>query len=147
MKYIRQLMLSVVAFAFTASIATAAPVYSAATKTARMQAVVTKVDGGGAAASLQIGTSGMGTTLCTITLNYNPAGTVSGSVLTLSGFPKSCTASASGTAAAAQVVDSAASAIITGLTVGTSGSDINLNSTSVTSGQTVTINSMTFTHY
>jgi len=129
------------------SLASAAPVYNAATKTARMQVVVTQVDGGGAAGSLVIGTSGMATTLCTLTLNYNPAGTVSGSVLTLSGFPKSCTASASGTAAAASVKNSSGTDVITGLTVGTSGSDINLNSTSVSSGQTVTINSMTFTHY
>ncbi len=147
MKLFRNLAVAVSTLLFAASVALAAPVYSAATKTARMQAIVTKIDGGGAAASLQIGTTSMGTVLCTITLNYNPAGAVSGSVLTLSGFPKSCTAGNSGTAAAAQVLDSASSAIITGLTVGTSGSDINLNSTSVTSGQTVTINSMTFTHY
>jgi hypothetical protein len=35
---------------------------------------------------------------------------------------------------------------VTGLTVGTSGSDINLNSTSITSGGTVTISSATITH-
>lgn len=125
----------------------AAPTYNAATKTARMTAVVTNVDGGGAAGSLVIGTSAMATTLCTVTLNYSPAGTVSGSVLTLSGFPKSCTAAATGTAAAAVVNNSSGTAVITGLTVGTSGSDINLNTTSITSGQTVTINSMTFTHF
>lgn len=142
----KKLSVFVVAALF-AVVSVAAPTYNTATKTARMQAVVTQVDGGGAAGTLVIGTTGMGTTLCTITLNYNPAGTVSGAVLTLSGFPKSCTASASGTAAAAQVNNSAGTAVITGLTVGTSGSDINLNSTSVTSGQTVTINSMTFTHF
>lgn len=125
----------------------AAPTYNAATKTARMTAVVTNVDGGGAAGTLVIGTTSMGTTLCTVTLNYSPAGTVSGSVLTLSGFPKSCTAAATGTAAAASVKNSAGTDVITGLTVGTSGSDINLNTTSITSGQTVTINSMTFTHF
>jgi hypothetical protein len=37
--------------------------------------------------------------------------------------------------------DSNANVIIQGLTVGTTGSDITLNSTSITSGQTVTINS------
>jgi hypothetical protein len=36
--------------------------------------------------------------------------------------------------------------VVTGLTVGTSGSDINLNSVSITNGQTVTLTSGTITH-
>ena len=142
----KKFVMGFVSFVFAMAVA-ASPVYNAATKTARMNAVVTQIDGGGAAGSLVIGTASMATTLCTITLNYSPNGTVSGSVLTLSGFPKSCTAAATGTAAAAVVNNSAGTAVITGLTVGTSGSDINLNTTSITSGQTVTVNSMTFTHF
>lgn len=119
--------------------------YSATAKSNRMTAVRDTIDAGSAGGVLQIGTTGMGTVLASFTLN-DPCGTVSGSVLTLSGFPKSATASASGTAAAARIRDSNGNDVITGLTVGTSGSDINLDSTNISSGQTVTINSATLTH-
>lgn len=120
--------------------------YSTAVKTARMTAVRDQIDAGSGAGVLQIGTTGMGTVLADITLN-DPSGTISGAVLTLSGFPKSDTsANASGTAAAARIRDSSGTDVITGLTVGTTGSDINLDSVSITAGQTVTINSATITH-
>jgi hypothetical protein len=85
--------------------------------------------------------------LATIPLG-NPAGTTSGGILTFSGFPRSDTsADATGTAAAARIrTASGGTDIITGLTVGTSASDINLDSVSITTGQTVTINSATITH-
>lgn len=75
-------------------------------------------------------------------------GVTSGGVLTFSGFPRSDTsADATGTAAAARIrTSSGGTDIITGLTVGTSGADINLDSVSITSGQTVTISSATITH-
>ena len=121
-------------------------IYSAATKTARMTAVRDQIDAGTGAGILQIGTTGMATILAEITLN-DPSGTISGSVLTLSGFPKSDTsANATGTAAAARVRDSSGADVITGLTVGTSGTDVVLDSVSITIGQTLTINSATFTH-
>ena len=66
-------------------------------------------------------------------------------VLTLSGFPKNATASATGTAAAARI-RTGGTDIITGLTVGTSGADVILDSVSITSGQTVTLNSAVITH-
>jgi hypothetical protein len=84
--------------------------------------------------------------LAEITLN-DPSGTSSGGVLTFSGFPKSDTsANNSGTAAAARIRDSNGVDIITGLSVGITASDINLDSVSITSGQTVTITSATITH-
>jgi len=119
--------------------------YTAAVKTARMTAVRDQIDGGVSAGKLEIGTAGMATVLATIALN-DPSGTISGSVLTLSGFPKSDAADATGTAAAARIRDSANTDVITGLTVGTSGTDIVLDSTNITTGQTVTINSATITH-
>lgn len=120
--------------------------YSTAVKTARMTAVRDQIDAGTGAGILQIGTTGMGTVLAEITLN-DPSGTISGAVLTLSGFPKSDTsANATGTAAAARIRDSSGTDVITGLTAGTTGSDINLDSVQFTSGQTVTINSATITH-
>lgn len=120
--------------------------YTNAVKIARMAAVVSQA---GTTAVLEIGTAGMATVLATITLNNPIAGAATGAgVLTLSGFPKSDTAAdATGTAAAARIRTAPAGTdIITGLTVGTTGSDINLDSVSFTTGQTVTINSATITH-
>ena len=117
--------------------------YSSAVKDARLNAVVTAIGDSG---KIEIGTAGMALILAVIDLNAT-AGTVSGGILTFSGFPKSDTsANASGTAAAARIRTGADADIVTGLTVGTSGSDINLDSTNITAGQTVTINSATITH-
>lgn len=121
--------------------------YTTAVKNARMDAVAAQIDGGSGAGVLQIGTTGMGTVLAEITLNDPCADAASSGVLTFSGFPKSDTsANATGTAAAARIRDSNGTDVITGLTVGTTGSDINLDSTSITSGQTVTITSASITH-
>lgn len=123
-----------------------AVVYSTATKTVRMIAVQLAIDAATGPGVLQIGTSGMATVLAEITLN-DPCGTISGAVLTLSGFPKSDTsANNSGTAAEARIRDAAGNDVITGLTVGLSSADIILDSVSITAGQTVTINSAAITH-
>lgn len=120
--------------------------YSTAVKTARMTAVRDQIDAGAGPGVLQIGTAGMATVLATITL-ADPSGTISGDTLTFSGFPRSDTAAdATGIAAAARIRDSNNTDVITGLTVGTSGSDINLDSTNITTGQQVTINSASIQH-
>ena len=117
--------------------------YTNAVKIARMGAVTSQA---GTTAVLEIGTSAMGTILATFTLNNPIAGAATGAgVLTLSGFPKNATASATGTAAAARI-RTGGTDIITGLTVGTSGADVILDSLSITSGQTVTLNSAVITH-
>jgi hypothetical protein len=131
-------------------------VYSSTVKDKRMQLVIDYTAGKVAAAStgsatagkLVIGTSSLsGATgvLATIALSTTPF-TLSTGVITLSGVPLSVAASATGTAAKAEIRDNADTTVVSGLTVGTSGSDINLTSTSVTSGQTVTITSGTITH-
>jgi hypothetical protein len=120
-----------------------AVVYTTAVKTARMQAVADAIGAGG---KLEIGTAGMASVLATITLGAT-SGTVSNGVLTLSGFPRSDTAAdAAGTAAAARIRTSANVDIITGLTVGTSGTDVILDNLNIALNQTVTINSAVFTH-
>lgn len=120
--------------------------YASGLKDTRMTAVRDAIDAGAGAGKLEIGTTGMGTVLATITL-ADPSGTISSGVLTLSSFPRSdSSADASGTAAAARIRTSADADVVTGLTVGTSGTDIVLDSTSITAGQTVTINSATITH-
>ena len=118
--------------------------YTTAVKNARLEAVVSQI---GTTGVLEIGTTGMASVLATIALG-NPAGTAASGVLTFSGFPRSDTsADNSGTAAAARIrTASGGTDVVTGLTVGTTGSDINLDSVSITAGQTVTINSATITH-
>lgn len=84
--------------------------------------------------------------LATFTLT-NPGGTVAGAgVWTLAFSAGTVTAGASGTATKAEIRNSGGTARITGLTVGVSASDINLNSVSITSGQSVTLSSGTITH-
>ena len=117
--------------------------YSAAVKDARLAAVVSAI---GSSGKIEIGTAGMAAVLATINLEAT-AGTVSGGILTFSSFPKSDTsADGSGTAAAARIRTGANADVVTGLTVGTSGADIILDSVSITAGQTVTLNSASITH-
>lgn len=103
---------------------------------------------GTAAGTLVIGTSSLsGATgvLATVNLSTTPA-TVSGDVLTISGVPLSTTASATGTAEKAELRNNAGTVIVSGLTVGTSGTDVIISNTAITSGQTVQVTSGTITH-
>lgn len=131
-------------------------VYSTTLKNNRMQLVTDLISGKVAAAStgtasagtLVVGTSALsgGTgVLVTFTLS-STAGTVSGGVLTLSGTPINGIATGTGTAAKAELRDNAGNVICSGLTVGTSASDIIINATAISSGQTVTLTSGTITH-
>jgi hypothetical protein len=123
-----------------------AVVYTNTVKDLRMTQVINSIDAGAGAGYIEIGTTGMASVLATITL-ADPSGTTSAGVLTLSGFPRSdTTADATGTAAEARIRDSNAVNIITGLTVGTSGANINLSSLAITAGDTVTLNSAVITH-
>lgn len=116
--------------------------YTTAVKQARLEAVITAI---GAAGKLKIFTAA-DALLATLSL-ANPAGAASGATLTLDFDPDiSATASGSGTAAKASITTGADVDVITGLTVGTSGTDIILDSTSITSGQSVTITAGTITH-
>lgn len=119
--------------------------YTTTIKNDRMTVVLNAIDAGPAAGTLEIGTAGMATVLATITL-ADPAGSVSGGVLTFTMPQSDVSADATGTAAAARIRDSLAADVVTGLTVGTGSEDIVLNSTSITTGQQVTINSATITH-
>lgn len=121
--------------------------YATSVKTARMQAVADAIDAGVGAGTLEIGTTAMGTVLAVFQL-VEPCGTVSGTVLTLDFDPdiSDTSADATGTAAAAQIKDGSGVAVITGLTVGTSGADIILDNTSITATQTVTLTAGTLTH-
>jgi hypothetical protein len=117
--------------------------YTTTVKNARLDAVVTAI---GSTGVIEIGTTGMAAILATITLNAS-AGTSSGGVLTFSGFPKSDIADGTGTAAAARIRTAVGGTdIVTGLTVGTSASDINLDSVTITTGELITLTAATITH-
>jgi hypothetical protein len=131
-------------------------VYSSTLKNNRMQLVADLIAGKTAASSvgsatagtLVIGTSslsGVTGVLVSFTLGTTP-GTVSSGVLTISGTPLTATASGTGTAAKAELRDNAGNVIVSGLTVGTSATDIIINATAISSGQSVTLSSGTITH-
>ena len=104
--------------------------------------------GTAAAGQLVIGTSALsGSTgvLATVTLPAT-AFSVSNKTATLQGTPLSTTASASGTAALAEFRNNAGTTIISGLTVGTSGSDVTVGTTAVSANQTINVSSGTITH-
>lgn len=104
--------------------------------------------GAGSAGQLVIGTSalsGVTGVLATIALP-NPAFTEGSQVLTLAGVPLSVAASASGTAAKAEIRNNAGTTVVSGLTVGTSASDFIIGTTTITSGGTVTCTAGTITH-
>lgn len=131
-------------------------VYSTALKTYRMQDVVDLIasksiqasTGAGSAGSLVIGTSALsGATGVLVTIPLaNPCGSVASGVLTLSGVPLSATASASGTAALAELRNNSGTVIASGLTVGTTNADIIIATTTISQNQTVQVTAGTITH-
>jgi hypothetical protein len=121
--------------------------YTTAVKTARMAAVIAQIDAGAGPGTLEIGTTGMASVLAVLTL-ADPCGSAASGVLTFDFDPAVTDASAdnSGAAAEARIKDSNGTIVISGLTVGTSGANINLDSTSITAGQSVSLTSGTITH-
>ncbi len=124
--------------------------YSTATRNARLDAIVTAVgssglvriyDGSrpatpGTAVSTQVLLAEL---TCSATF-----GTVSAGVLTVSAITVDSSANNTGNATWFRVTTSAGSGVIDG-NVGTSGSDLNLTTTSITAGQSVSITSFTIT--
>ncbi len=122
-----------------------AVIYSTTVKNSRMTVVRDAIDGGSSGGTLEIGTTGMASVLAIIPL-ADPCGAVATGVLTFT-MPQSDTnADASGTAAEARIKDSSGTVVLSGLTVGTSGANINLSSVGITAGDTVTLNSAAITH-
>ena len=121
-----------------------AVVYTTAVKNARLNAVTSAI---GTTGVLEIGTTGMATVLATIPLANPAAPAAAGGVLTFTMPQSDVSADASGTAAAARIrTASGGTDVVTGLTVGTSGTDIVLDNLSIAITQQVTINSATITH-
>jgi hypothetical protein len=90
-------------------------------------------------------TAASGTLLATFTLGSPGFGNASGGVITLSGTPLTVAAVATGTAGWFRIWKSDGTTAVLDGSVGTSGHQINLNTTSITSGVNVTITSGTIT--
>lgn len=83
------------------------------------------------------------TALAALTCNASGFGTVSGAALTAAAITNA-TASATGTASWARLTSSGGT-FVADMDVGTSGSDLNLNTTSIVSGATVSVTSCVIT--
>ena len=121
--------------------------YSTAVKNTRLQQVINAIDAGAGAGMLKIGTTGMATVLAQIPLAKPSFAAPASGAMTLAGTPVTDTsADATGSAAEATITDSTGAVVVSGLTVGTSGANINLNSVAIQINQEVRINSGTITH-
>lgn len=123
--------------------------YDASIRNAQLDEVTTRA---GASALLRIysgsrpATGGTATTLLAeLTCNATFAPAASGGVLTLNAIAQDASANATGTATWFRIVQSNGTTFVMDGDVGTSGSDLNLNSTSITSGGTVSVTSFTIT--
>lgn len=120
-------------------------VYRASLRTTRMTSVVTDIDSGVGAGTLEIGSAGFASVLSIVTL-ADPCGSVSGDVLTFTMPQSDASIDNTGTAAEARIKESGGTVIVSGLTVGTSGTNIIVNTVSFVAAATFTINSATITH-
>ncbi len=114
-----------------------------------MLAAITSAAGGSALLRIYNGTrpasGGTATTLLAeLTCNATFAPAASGGVLTLNSITQDSSADATGTATWFRIVTSGGTFVLDG-NVGTSGSDLNLNSTSIVAGGTVSVTSFTIT--
>ena len=123
--------------------------YNQAVQNSRMDAVLAAIDAHASPATLEICTAAYASVLVAIPLSdpsFSRGGTKPNTALTMLGVPKNANAAATGTAALGRIKEGGGTTILDGLTVGTSATDIILNSTSITSGQQVSISSGTITH-
>lgn len=121
-----------------------------ALRSTRATDIATAIDAGAGAGLLRIydgvrpSTGGTATTLLAELTLSDPCGSVTSGVLTFSAITQDSSANATGTATWFRIVTSAGAFVLDG-SVGTSGADLNLISTSVTTGQPVQVASLVFT--
>jgi hypothetical protein len=124
--------------------------YQATLRNSRLTQVETALDAGAGAALMRIydgsrpATCGTATTLLAELTCSDPAGSVASQVLTFGAITSDASANATGTATWHRLVDSTGTCVFDGST-GTSGSDLNLNSTSISTGQQVACSAYTIT--
>lgn len=122
--------------------------YSTTVRNAMLDAITTAA-GANALLSIYDGvrpsTGGAATTLLAqLTCNATFAPAASGGVLTLNSITQDSSANATGTATWFRITTAASAFVLDG-NVGTSGSDLNLTTTSITAGQPVQVTSFTIT--
>lgn len=117
--------------------------YPTAVKNARLQVVATALDAQTAPGTLELYA---GATVFAIETLAKPSATITNGVLSLAGVPITTTVLATGTVTTARLKDGSGTVVADGLTVGTSGTNIIINSTSLVQNQNVTLNSFTITH-
>lgn len=117
----------------------------------RANQIKTAIDAGGAAGFLRVydgarpATGGTATTLLAeLTFSYPCAASASGGVLTFSAITADASANATGTATWGRIVDSTG-AFVADYSVGTSGSEFNLNTVAITTGVQVSCTSAAIT--
>jgi hypothetical protein len=123
--------------------------YSQTLQNTRMDAVLTAIDAHASPATLEICTAAYAAVLVSIPLSdpsFSRGGAKPSTALTMLGVPKAANATGTGTAAVARIKEGGGTTVADGLTVGTSATDIILNSTSITTGQQVSISAGTITH-
>lgn len=125
--------------------------YATTLRNARLDQIKTALDAGAGAALLRIydgarpATGGTATTLLAeLTCSDPSAPAASGGVLTFSSITSDSSANATGTATWFRLVDSTGAFVMDG-NVGTSGSDLNLNSVSISVGVQVSVTSFVIT--
>jgi hypothetical protein len=115
-----------------------------------MTQVKTQIDAGSGPGKVRIydgtrpASGGSATTLLAELTLSDPCGSVTGGVLTLSTITSDTAADATGTATWFRIVDSDNVFVVDG-NIGTSGSDLNLNSQGISAGAAVSISSFTIT--
>jgi len=125
--------------------------YVTSLRNSQLDAVSALIDGGATGGLLKIydgtrpSTGGAATNLLAqLTFSTTSAPAAAGGVLTFSAITDDTSADATGTATWFRVTDSTGSFVLDG-DVGTSGSDLNLNTTAITIGTNVAINPFTIT--
>jgi hypothetical protein len=120
--------------------------YATTLRTTRMQDVIDAIDAGAGAGYIEICTTAYATVLATIPL-ADPCGTAAAGVLTFDTTPaiEDTSADASGDPSIARAKDSDGNVVVSGMTVGTSGTNIILTSASIVATEPVTITSATIT--
>jgi hypothetical protein len=126
--------------------------FPTALRNSRLDAITTRA-GASALLKLYTGTQatdantalGAQTLLGTLTCNGTFAPSASGGTLTLNSISDDTSADATGTATWFRLLKSDATTVVCDGSVGTSGADLNLNTTSIQSGATISVTSAVFT--
>src|SRR3990172_12247954 len=120
--------------------------YRASLRTARMQLVLDDIDSGAGPGTVEIGTAGFATVIAIFTLS-DPSMSLAGDVLTALSMPKVTVGiNGGGVAAEARIKEVGGTVILSGLTVGTVGTNLIISpSTTIADAQTVNLTTLTIT--